>query len=147
MLVLSQLPEIPLFHVLVAMFLTWLCGHLFVQTLKEFKSLWSYSHTCILIFFYWAHILCLLPTACFNCISVGLANCMSFVTMAICIRLSQINELAIQSDEFCGGNAVQVAHYADHIRSAVAQWKWFWKDEGRKLIENQMCHYPICGAI
>lgn len=51
MLVLSQLPEIPLFHVLVAMFLTWLCGHLFVQTLKEFKSLWSYSHTCILIFF------------------------------------------------------------------------------------------------
>lgn len=39
MLVLSQLPEIPLFHVLVAMFLTWLCGHLFVQTLKEFKSL------------------------------------------------------------------------------------------------------------
>jgi len=58
---------------------------------------------------------------------------MSFVTTAICICLSHINELAIQSDEFCGGNAVQVAHYADHIKPAVAQGQCQrrTKDEGR----------------
>lgn len=46
-------------------------------------------------YFYFWDIPRLWPTACFNCIFVGLENCMSFVTTAIRICLSHINELAL----------------------------------------------------